>query len=524
MKSVNLKDKSRRIDNRTLILGLLLVSLALAARIIPGPRTIDDSYITFRYARNLLAGEGFVYNPGQQVMGTTTPLYTLLMSALGVLSGGTQAPFPWLALGLNSLADSLTCLLLWRLGKKLHAEWAGYVTAMLWAVAPFSVTFAIGGLETSLYIFLLTASVYALIEKRRFLTALFAALALLTRPDALLLLGPLGLERLWQAWKKKEKIQINEMLAFGLPVLAWGIYATFYFGSPIPHSVQAKVGAYHLEAYEGAVRLMQHYATVFHQHYFLGQAGILLGVLIFPFLFYVGARQAYKQEKALLAFMLYPWLYLLVFSLANPLIFRWYLTPPLPAYFLGIMLGLDWLLKRLFKLDHQPNSLKRRLLAGIILLLPVFSMLNAWESHPDHGLQQPAPQMAWYRLELLYRQAADYLTPQIQPGQTLAAGDVGVLGFFTNARILDTVGLNSPESLPYYPLENEDAFVTNYVIPAALILDQQPDWLVILEVYGRNTLLKDENFLSEYQLVKTLPNDIYGSKGMLIFKRLEDPK
>ena len=519
MNNQDVKGKNKSIKNRTLVLALLLVCLALTARLLPGPRTIDDSYITFRYARNLLAGEGFVYNPGQQVMGTTTPLYTCLMSLLGAFSGGTQAPFPWLALIVNSLADSLTCLLLWQFGKKLHAEWAGYVSAMLWALAPFSVTFAIGGLETSLYVFLLTASVYALIEKRRFLTALFAALALLTRPDALILLGPLGLERLWQAWKKKEKLRVDEVLAFGLPVLAWGVFATLYFGSPIPQSVQAKVGAYHLEAHEGAVRLVQHFATVFHQHLYLGQVGILLGVLFLPTFYIFGARQAYKQEKALLAFLLYPLLYFLVFAIANPLIFRWYLTPPLPAYLLGIMLGFNWLLKLIFRLDKQPNSLKRRLLAGFLLFLPVFSMLNAWESHPDHGLQGPAPQMAWYKLELLYRQAADYLIPQIQPGQTLAAGDVGVLGFYTKAAILDTVGLNSPESLPYYPLEDEQSFVTNYAIPAQLILDQQPDWLVIQEVYGRNTLLQNGEFLATYTLVKTLPNDIYGSKGMLIFEK-----
>jgi len=128
-------------------IGLIL--LALAARIIPGPRTIDDSFITFRYARNLLNGEGFVYNSGQRVMGTTTPLYTFLMAGLGLLTGGPEANFPALALGLNAAADALTCLLLWRLGKRFGSSRAGGVAGVLWAVAPFSVTFAIGGLETS---------------------------------------------------------------------------------------------------------------------------------------------------------------------------------------------------------------------------------------------------------------------------------------------------------------------------------------------------------------------------------------
>jgi hypothetical protein len=35
--------------------------------------TVDDAFITFRYAENLAAGNGFVYNLGEKVLGTTTP-------------------------------------------------------------------------------------------------------------------------------------------------------------------------------------------------------------------------------------------------------------------------------------------------------------------------------------------------------------------------------------------------------------------------------------------------------------------
>jgi hypothetical protein len=136
--------------NRSKTIPVLIVILALTARLIPGVRTIDDSYITFRYARNLLAGEGFVYNPGEAILGTTTPLYALLMTGLGALTGGVDAPFPQLALGINALADAATVWLLWALGRKLKARWAGTAAALVWAVAPYSVTFAIGGLETSL--------------------------------------------------------------------------------------------------------------------------------------------------------------------------------------------------------------------------------------------------------------------------------------------------------------------------------------------------------------------------------------
>jgi hypothetical protein len=128
--------------------------------------------------------------------------------------------------------------------------------------------------------------------------------------------------------------------------------------------------------------------------------------------------------------------------------------------------------------------------------------------------------MAYIQLELLYEEAARFVGPQLKPGDRLAAGDVGVLGYYTNARILDTVGLNSPESLQYYP-ESASSYVINYAIPARLITQEKPDWVVILEVYGRRSLLPDAPFNKNYQLVRSIPTNMYGSDGLLIFKRAE---
>src|SRR4030067_3215000 len=94
------------------VLVALIVILALAAPLIPGPRTIDDAYITFRYARNLLAGNGFVFNPGERVLGTTTPLFTLVLSAAALPFGGSAAPFPLIAFGLATLFDLGVCVAL----------------------------------------------------------------------------------------------------------------------------------------------------------------------------------------------------------------------------------------------------------------------------------------------------------------------------------------------------------------------------------------------------------------------------
>jgi hypothetical protein len=52
-----------------------------------------------------------------------------------------------------------------------------------------------------------------------------------------------------------------------------------------------------------------------------------------------------------------------------------------------------------------------------------------------------------------------------------------------------------------------------------LISDQKPDWLVAPEVYLRKGVLPDTQFQAQYQLFEKIPSDIYGSDGLLVFRR-----
>jgi hypothetical protein len=503
------------------LLPLFLFLLAFSARMIPGARTIDDSYITFRYAQNILAGEGFVYNPGDPVLGTTTPLYTLIMVVLGSVSGGTQAPFPELAMLVNALADGLTAVLLYMIGRHFKKNLAGFGAALAWCITPFSVTFAIGGLETSVVVLLLVGMSYYYLEGRVTAAAFLASLALLTRPDTLLLVGPIALDHFIRILRKQSKLRWQDVLALLLLPLIWYSFATWQFGSPIPHSVQAKLGAYRLGPEEGLIRLLQHYATPFMADRWFGAAfAVGSGLLLYPFLYFIGARSFFKRNTRSLTIMLYPWLYLLVFAVANPLIFRWYLTPPLPFLFIGILAGVQEFFSSVFSWPKLkiPKFIQSTLLVILITLIPFANLLCNWEIHPDHGLDRPAPGMAWYQLELLYHKAAQIVQPFLTPDTTLAAGDVGVLGYYTQARILDTVGLNSPEALPYYPLD-EKYYVTNYAVAPDLIIAEQPELVILMEVYGRLGLFQDPRFIEQYDLLALIPSDIYGSEGMLIYIR-----
>jgi hypothetical protein len=189
------------------------------------------------------------------------------------------------------------------------------------------------------------------------------------------------------------------------------------------------------------------------------------------------------------------------------LIFRWYLTPPLPIYILAIFLGLERIAKDF--------PLKYLGLGGI--LLATFLTVRGWTIRPDHGSIRPAPKMAFIKLELLYEKVGRELRDRVRSDETLASGDIGAIGYYSNAKILDTVGLISPGVEEYYPLD-PSAYAINYAMSSALIMDFQPEYLVLLEAYGRNTLLQDPDFLEKYSLVDVFETDIYGSDGMLLYE------
>ena len=79
-----------------LVVALTALNLLHMSRL--GPN--DDAYITFRVARNLAAGHGPVFNPGEQVLSVTTPGYMLLLAAASVVS----RDFVRLGLALNGVA------------------------------------------------------------------------------------------------------------------------------------------------------------------------------------------------------------------------------------------------------------------------------------------------------------------------------------------------------------------------------------------------------------------------------------
>jgi len=158
--------------------------------------------------------------------------------------------------------------------------------------------------------------------------------------------------------------------------------------------------------------------------------------------------------------------------------------------------------------------------AGALSLLWISTSLFGWKLQPDHGPQRPAPEMAWHQIELYYEQIGRRLRDDygVTPETRVGSADIGAIGYFSGATIVDTVGLVTPELSKYYPVD--PALILpdqNYAIPPQLIYDTAPDYLVTMEAFVRLGLETEAEFHERYVLDTEIPTDFYGT-GMLLYK------
>lgn len=201
---------------------------------------VDDAFISFRYVRQFIAGNGLVYNLGERVEGYSNFLWIIMLAPFGYAGLDlvlTSRVLGW-ALSL------LTIMLTWRLARRLPFPLLSPL--LLAATAPF-VAWAVGGLETPLFTFLLTASALVFIreeeQQRGWGSGPLFGLLALTRPEGLLFALVAAGYRLWRlrssgaAPSSDDRARALSFLAIVGTYYAWRM---LYYGYPLPNTVYAK--------------------------------------------------------------------------------------------------------------------------------------------------------------------------------------------------------------------------------------------------------------------------------------------
>lgn len=424
-------------DRTAFRLSIAIAAAAVAARLILLTRTgsgTEDFYITLRYAENLASGAGFVYNPHERVLGTTTPLYTLLLALASLLSLDAAL----FGKTLNILADGATCLLLARLLAILGRPLVGCLASLLYATASAPLSVSIGGMETGMVTLAGLGAIYAYTRRKPFAMYLSLATLFLLRIDGLLLALLLTVGWVW----RERRTPWTALLTGLAVILPWVIFATAYFGSPVPTSLQAKLAVYDRLRPEALPNL----GDLYHQ--FLGgapQKALFLFALI-------GTWVALRDCPALRAPLLWLLLYYGAILFSKVPAFAWYFLPPLPLYYLLVSLGMAEIFRRGFArklpVGSEPGASnapsRARLLALTLLALTAVALVARLP-----GVERDIA-AAQALEDTVRRPLGQWLAQNTQAQERVMLEPIGYIGYYSRRPVLDIIGLVSPEALSCY--------------------------------------------------------------------------
>ena len=411
----------------------------------------DDPFITLRYADNLRSGLGFVYNPGERVLSTTTPSYTLLLAGLGSL----WPDLPRLSNLVSALSLALGGIFLYVIGQRWGEPLAGLVAATLFPFFPLMIsTF---GAETCFYVMLILGA-FALHAGGRHRGAMaVAALATLTRADGVLVAVVLGMDLLI----KHRRIPWQPLLMFALLVAPWYLFSWMYFGSPFPVTLAAKQHQAQMSISDsfaqGFLRLLKAHAR--QPLYWLHGALAL-----------VGMRYALFKARQWLPFLAWGALYFVSYVLLGVTRYFWYYGPLVPVFLAAVALGVTaasrWLPP---VLTQERRGIGALVVLFALLLWPQGKGLKYLYDHPDPRVR-------------IYREVGAWLVENTLPEASVGTLEVGIIGYYAHRRMVDFAGLIQPDVAARLTREStyEDSAVwaVQRYRPDYLVLN--PEWFSTL--------------------------------------------
>ena len=417
----------------------------------------DDSYITLNFARNLAEHAKLSFDGESWSTGATSPLHVVILAALIKL--GFSPVFAGIGFGVLShttLAASVY-LLSWSIFKsRLAAVLAGLAIA----VTGYAAIDVGNSLETGLFMTLVSLTMASYLLWRspggRALTGLLLGLAVLTRPEGIVLM-PAVLVYHWLDRGEDARFGafVREAAVLAVPALlalaALNLYALAVDGT-LGGTANAK-----LRFFQENLFPFQEKMTIVGD--VIGRfAGQIVPLVAFA------AFAPRRKEPLLFALFWVPVIvaYALLFPGGLSHYFYRYQHPVLPLVAVLAGAGAAQLLT-----TAMTSGYVARALALAALVIAVVPMWEQYDRHRDLYKQAAAETYADLRA-----MAID-LNSIIGPNEVLATHDIGAVGYFADYQILDIVGLVNPKVIPYH----EGRRLKKYIEGAhADYLLTFPDW------------------------------------------------
>jgi hypothetical protein len=297
---------------------------------------VDDAGFIIRYLRQADAGCWYCFNA------VDGPLFGISSFSHGAVNlflyragFGTPEECLWLS---NVAGTFATAWLLLRILRRLlpaHPLSLPLAVATLFGAKSWMMI-AATGMEVPLHTAVVLAALLALVDNRGRAVWFWSAIAVISKLDAVPIVVAFAALHLWQRRAVTAHALREAAVYGGIPLLCWIAFATWYFGSPLPHSASAK--------------LLLHQSTLAHwfpfgERYLTG-AWLRFELALFLVLWPLHVALRWRRERTILPDTAPGWAFtglLILYFVFNPAErMEWYYALPDLFLMLQILLSLHF--------------------------------------------------------------------------------------------------------------------------------------------------------------------------------------
>jgi arabinofuranosyltransferase len=398
-------------------------------------QNVDDAYISYRYGKNLMNGNGLVYNQGEYVEGYTNFLWTIITAPFTKFGSVDVAVFSSI---LGLCISIFNLLLIAMISKEFSGSLADYTKYLLLLPSLFlalddSIAFwAIGGMEFPVYTLFILGVIYnyfKINEDGRHLRyiILFLICCTLTRPEGNMIYAITAAHMF--LYRKKinnfKKVFARMIFYYAVFCLAYYGFKYFYYGQIIPNTFYAKG------------------VTDWKMNFVLGTKYLALctgtRMYIFIFILFIPFKKVFKEFKYsyLILFSLIYIIYLVAVG-GDWMIANRFFVPVLPILYVLSVIGFINVIVKIK--EYYKNDVKARKFANMAIIFMSVMLFTVTLSFLEY--KQLIIKDNNTRYEMQWSMFGKWLKSNVSPNTVIAVGPAGKIPYYSELYTIDMWGLN----------------------------------------------------------------------------------
>jgi hypothetical protein len=387
---------------------------------------MDDAFIGFRYVSNFISGNGFVFNPAEQVEGVTNIGWLLLLTPFSYL-----VKVHILAKVVGSLLVVATAGLSYLIAIRMAVSKMDFLFAL---AVPISIAtqssfayFSVAGMETAFLSFILCTIIYLILtDKPRPIIAALCAFAYLVHPECIIIF-PLAVFFGYLLDRKELGKQFSSSLVFAGLILLFSLLRYIYYDDLVPNTFYAKFTEFDA-LFRNVHDFLSHSSLINIPGIFSGITGVVF--LAAGVIFY--ARQ-FRRAAVFMGATVFVGLSFSIYAWQDWTTLPRYFAPYVPLAFILFWKAAGEFLKALFP-GSQPRT-ATALVAGLLLFVIVDSGIGDLYRSIRSDLTDSYPWNVMTGRNLV--EPAQWVDRHTPDNSVVATRRIGALSYYSSNNVFD---------------------------------------------------------------------------------------